>query len=169
MLPALRLLMWGIAIALVVAAALAWPALPDRIPTHFDAVGQPDAWGDRSLALWLLMPLLAVASSALMDWSAQTIRRRPESPLVNLPYKDQVLALPSEPRATVLSWQAIAIYVAGVSIVVALALVQASIWTTAHGADGATLNNVAVGLALVAPLAAVGVAALRTRDVVGDA
>ncbi len=89
MLPALRLLMWGIAVALVVAAALSWPALPDRVPTHFDAAGQPDAWSDRSLALWLLMPLLAAALSALMDWSAQTIRRRPESPLVNLPYKDQ--------------------------------------------------------------------------------
>ncbi len=80
-----------------------------------------------------------------------------------------ILALPSEQRATVLGWQAVAMYVAGVSVVVALALVQASVWTTAHGADGATLNNVAVGVALVAPLAAVGTAALRTRGVVGDA
>ena len=56
------------AISLIVLAVLIWitwqalngsSPLPDRIPTHFDAAGNPNGWGSPS-PLWLL-PVVAVA------------------------------------------------------------------------------------------------------------
>ena len=47
-----------------VAASVYWTRLPESIPTHFGAAGQPDAWG----AKWnlLLMPVVALAMYALL-------------------------------------------------------------------------------------------------------
>lgn len=39
--------------------ALYWPALPERVPTHFGFAGKPDAWGTKS-SLWFLPGMLAV-------------------------------------------------------------------------------------------------------------
>jgi hypothetical protein len=43
------------AAAIVTALVLLLPYgdIPDRIPRHFGASGDPDAWGDKSLLLWL--------------------------------------------------------------------------------------------------------------------
>jgi len=38
--------------------ALDYPSLPERVPTHFDAAGNPDAWGSK--ATLLLFPGLQV-------------------------------------------------------------------------------------------------------------
>ena len=43
--------------------------LPDRIPTHFDAAGNPDGWGKPAM-LWLL-PVLSTAIFLLMTWVAR--------------------------------------------------------------------------------------------------
>jgi len=40
--------------------------LPARVPTHFNAAGNPDAWGPASM-LWLL-PAIAVTLYLLMTW-----------------------------------------------------------------------------------------------------
>ena len=161
-----RALLWFSAAAFAVGAAVLWPDLPARIPTHFDAVGQPDAWSETSVLFWFGLPVLAIGLGGLMDWSAQAIRRRPESPLVNLPYKRQILALPAGQRSRVLGWQASAMCLSGVAVVASLALVQAGIWRSAHGADGATLVNVGVGVAVVIPLAAVWWASAKAKAVV---
>ncbi len=44
--------------------------LPDRIPTHFDLVGQPDSWGDRSSVWFLFIPmvLLIVLLQGIQKW-----------------------------------------------------------------------------------------------------
>ena len=39
-------------------------ALPDQVPTHFGWGGQPDAWGPRSFASVLLLPMFAVLMGA---------------------------------------------------------------------------------------------------------
>lgn len=41
------------AIVVTVALLIPYGDLPDRIPRHFGASGQPDAWGGRSLLMWL--------------------------------------------------------------------------------------------------------------------
>jgi uncharacterized membrane protein len=43
--------------------------LPERIPTHFDAAGNPDGWGKPAM-LWLL-PFLSTAIFLLMTWVAR--------------------------------------------------------------------------------------------------
>jgi uncharacterized membrane protein len=47
-------------------AALLWPELPERIPTHFNLAGQPDDWSDRSASFWLMFPVLATGFGALI-------------------------------------------------------------------------------------------------------
>ncbi len=66
----------AVALFLVVfiVAATAWAVLgphplPDRIPTHFDAAGNPDGWG-RPGMLWLV-PVMATAIYLLMTWVAR--------------------------------------------------------------------------------------------------
>ncbi|WP_347754360.1 DUF1648 domain-containing protein [Agrococcus sp. ProA11] len=43
---------------------LLYPALPQRVPTHFDAGGTADAWGDKSNVL-LLIAVFVVMSGAI--------------------------------------------------------------------------------------------------------
>ncbi len=63
-------LQWGI-------VALAFPDLPDRVPKHFDAAGEADAWGPRMM-VWFL-PVINVAVYGLLGF----VSRRPH--LSNLP------------------------------------------------------------------------------------
>ncbi|WP_405216017.1 DUF1648 domain-containing protein [Agrococcus sp. Ld7] len=56
---------------LAVAAIAAWmlaqyPALPETVPTHFDAAGRPDGWGSKSSVLWLALVMAAL--TALLAW-----------------------------------------------------------------------------------------------------
>lgn len=45
------------AIALALVAARFWPALPDPIPTHFGAGGQPNGWTPKAAAPWFMFGL----------------------------------------------------------------------------------------------------------------
>ncbi len=75
----------------LVAMLAAWPAAPDRLPTHMNALGQVDGHGGKFMGL-LFVPLVAVAMYALMlvvplrDASFQTgpnrVARLPEFRLV---------------------------------------------------------------------------------------
>ena len=51
------LLQWGL-------VASVFPDLPDRVPRHFDASGQADAWGPRMM-VWSL-PIVNVAIFVLL-------------------------------------------------------------------------------------------------------
>lgn len=56
-----------ILIFLSVAVILArYPGLPDPIPTHFDFNMQPDGWSEKSLPNLLILPLINIATLALM-------------------------------------------------------------------------------------------------------
>ncbi|HZP06388.1 MAG TPA: DUF1648 domain-containing protein [Terracidiphilus sp.] len=55
------------AMLIVTALALFGPTrLPDRIPTHFDLLGQPDRWGPPRILL--LFPVIAAVLYLLMTW-----------------------------------------------------------------------------------------------------
>src|ERR1700760_4703615 len=59
---------------ILTADALIGPhALPGRIPTHFSATGEPNAWGNPRMLL--LLPLISLALYLLMTF----ISRRPAS------------------------------------------------------------------------------------------
>jgi uncharacterized membrane protein len=60
----------GLAVLAVLVGITVWAlygpvALPARIPTHFNAAGQPDSWGNPS-SLWLL-PVVAMALYGLIS------------------------------------------------------------------------------------------------------
>jgi uncharacterized membrane protein len=56
---------WIILAAMFVAAAIAWPHAPDRIPVHWNINGQVDRYGGRFEGLFL-MPLFALGVYVLM-------------------------------------------------------------------------------------------------------
>lgn len=61
-------------LGLIVAAWLALPGLPDRIPTHWGADGRPDAWEDTSLGSLALGPLIALGTCAVMALTIPLVR-----------------------------------------------------------------------------------------------
>jgi uncharacterized membrane protein len=76
-------------------AILGHAGQPERVPVHFDLAGRPDRWAEKSWAMTLAVPLVALAVTALVYGSARLVgwaRRHPA--LVNLPEKAAFLALP---------------------------------------------------------------------------
>ena len=73
----LALLVAGFALNLIVFAILSWrfPALPDDLPLHFDALGQPDRIGARS-ALFILPVLGALSWLTNTLWGIWQYRRQ---------------------------------------------------------------------------------------------
>ncbi len=49
-----------------------WPDIPDRIPTHFNLQGEPDAWGSKD-SLWLISGL-TVAGFAVLKFVQRNTR-----------------------------------------------------------------------------------------------
>lgn len=45
-----------------------YPSMPDRIPTHFDVMGRPDSYGEKSSALWVSGVM--VAMTVLISWAS---------------------------------------------------------------------------------------------------
>ena len=158
-----RVALWTLALGLVAWAVWLWPAVPARVPLHFGADGTPDRWGERSLLVWLVLPALGVALAALFDGVARWSVRNLESPMLNLPGKEDVLALPPERRAPVLRHVASMNHAAGAVCVGALALIQLGMWASVDGEGGAGWILAGTAVAIVGPLAAVALGARRVR------
>lgn len=58
---------WLIVAAMFVAAALAWPNVPDSIPVHFGPSGEPNRYGGKFEGL-LVLPLIALAVLVLLKF-----------------------------------------------------------------------------------------------------
>ena len=65
---------WPLALLLTVAAAAAslvlYPQLPDQIPTHFNLYGEPDAYGNKTWAAFMLPGVMVVVLilTRLLPW-----------------------------------------------------------------------------------------------------
>ncbi len=55
----------GLIVGMFALAAIRWPALPDRLPIHWNASGQVDGYGGKFMGL-LLIPLIAAALYLLL-------------------------------------------------------------------------------------------------------
>jgi uncharacterized membrane protein len=89
----LRWLRLSIVLAVVAGGAIAawyWPALPERVASHFDAAGRPDGWSSRGSFVGLMLGM-TVFHAALFLGIEQLVRRAP-SRWINLPHKDEWLA-----------------------------------------------------------------------------
>lgn len=96
----LRVLNVTLLAVLVLGALLYWGGLPERVPTHFNARGLPDAWSPKSFMSWFLLPTIAVLTVGIMYLSMWAVRRRPV--LLNIPQKKEFLALSPEDQAPVI-------------------------------------------------------------------
>jgi hypothetical protein len=59
--------------------AMHWSLLPARIPVHFGAAGSPNAWGDRTMLLYLVAATIVMAVVLTVAESYQR--------LINIPMK----------------------------------------------------------------------------------
>ncbi|MEL6614905.1 MAG: DUF1648 domain-containing protein [Bacteroidota bacterium] len=148
-----RLLMWTLALATLAWAVWAYAALPERIPLHFGIDGTPDRWGDRSLAGWLLLPLVGIGMAALMDGVGQWALRNPEKQTINLPQSDAIMALPVERRLPVLRRAIAMTNAVAVLLLVAFAILQIGDYAAALGAPSQGWTVLGVGICLTGPLA----------------
>ena len=80
--------------------ALAWRAMPERIPVHFGMDGQADRWADRGVGTFLLFFLLPWVLTLSLFGAARLVRWSFQSPrFVNLPNKKAFFELPPERQA----------------------------------------------------------------------
>lgn len=75
--------------------------LPERVPIHFDALGQATSWTHKGLGAWVLLVVMGSWTFLIMHL-LQWLVRDPSSQLVNLPNKKAFLKLPVERRIPVM-------------------------------------------------------------------
>ena len=97
----IRVLVVAALVALWSFAVIAWPDLPEQIPTHFDLQGNADAWDEPGFGSWFFLPTLATVLGGLLGlalpgWIRSMARRN--SSMLNMPQRDKFRALPEEAR-----------------------------------------------------------------------
>ena len=124
-------------------ALWAYDKLPDPIPIHFDAAGNPNGWAEKSYVSWFMLPASALGMTVLTYASALfVILSRKYPRLVNFPgrYKAKFLALPPERREPVLAVAKAFTYWLAVPMNALLAWVE---WGMYHAAfDGRMTGSV---------------------------
>jgi len=93
-----KALIWlniGLLFFIWVISVAAYGALPEKIPVHFGFSGQPDAWAQKSIHTFFLLPAINVVMVVMLIW----IRSFPR--LYNFPQKNEVRSWPEEKRQPV--------------------------------------------------------------------
>jgi hypothetical protein len=121
-------------VALLGGGLLAWPNLPESIPTHFDLAGNPDSWRDKSVLSWFGPSFIAMLILGMFYGLAWIIPKAPD--LLSIPNKDLILALPDEERKPVyLAIQDI-LYWSGALCTALFGLIQIGAYRSAMGSSG---------------------------------
>jgi uncharacterized membrane protein len=147
MMRAVRLLNVLLLLALWGGALWYWGTLPERVPTHFDARGLPDAWGAKGFASWFLLPTIALATVSLMYVSVWLVRRRPT--LLNIPRKKELLELSAADQAPVLRVVAATLEAMTAGIVLIFCAIQLATYRAAFGDSVRPLMLVVLVVAVV--------------------
>ena len=58
----LRLVALGAIVAIAASLVARYPSMPELVPTHFGAGGEPDAWGSKASVLWLGAVMVAIGA-----------------------------------------------------------------------------------------------------------
>jgi uncharacterized membrane protein len=106
-------------------------ALPESIPTGLDASGRARGLKEKSLLLWLLLPLMALAVTGLLFAIRQSLPRRPQ--WFNFPDKDRFLRLPARYRPPVIEEMQLTLDITAAITLLPLAYIQYLMWQTALG------------------------------------
>ena len=140
--------------ALWIGSALVWPRLPDRIPQHIAADGGI-TWASTSPASWFLLPGLATLVVVLLHVVQRFARQRPG--LLNIPGREQLLALPAERQAPVIA-RAVDMMEGTIAVMLLIfCAVQAGLWHAAHGGSSETVLVVVLPLALLSTPLVLGI------------
>jgi len=138
-------------------AAVAYAALPARIPTHFGFSGVPDAWSDKSFGSVLLLPLLGVIQGFGLGLMCVLVSHAKRAVRLG----DDGTSL----RAQLAFRRAVTRFLCGITWIVSLMLVLVTIFSirTAQGLSAGLPRAVLVlaGLLLLGALGGIVVLAVR--------
>ncbi len=141
----MRLVSWGLLLALVAHAAATYGALPEQVPTHLDLTGKPDRFSEKSVVSWFALPAIALSLLILFEVLTRLIPSRPH--LINIPDKERFLALPRRWQAPVITEVNLFMDVTAAGVVAVFGFVQ---WELARIAMGASSGGTV--LTLLAPM-----------------
>jgi uncharacterized membrane protein len=127
----LRIVSVGLVLVLLVGSAAAWPTLPNEIPTHFALSGRPDSYAATSLASWFALPGIGVLTWVLVLASSHFAIKHPS--LLNIPHKQDFLALPEANRTPVAHHIRDLLDAVGVHILLVFGIIQLAVWSEARG------------------------------------
>lgn len=85
-----QLLLLGLVLVSLVAAALQWNSAPDRVASHFDAAGRPNAWSSRN-EFYILQVGVTLGIAVIFMGTSRLLRSTPAR-WINLPNKGYWLA-----------------------------------------------------------------------------
>ena len=140
--------------ALWIGSAIVWPDLPGQIPRHIGADGVT-TWRSTSPWSWFLLPALATAVVILLHAMQRLTVRRPG--LLNIPGKEELLALPPERQAPVIA-RANDMMEGTITVMLLIfGAVQAGLWHAAHGGSSQTVLVVVLPLALLSTPLVLGI------------
>lgn len=139
---------------------LAWPRLPEQVPTHFDLSGTPDAWSDRSALAWFGPFIVALGLALMMAAVPGLAKRSPH--LWNVPEKKRFVALPPHLRAGIEARLERFLAVAGVLTTLLFIGIQVGMYQTAVG-EVPDLPRYLLGFMLAIILAIIGLAYRESR------
>jgi hypothetical protein len=126
-----RLLPWVFGGIHVVFAAVVYPALPPRIPTHLDFNGLVTSTSATSWWSWFALPMVSVATTGLLAAIAAYLPRNPS--LFNFPDKARFLALPAEYQPPVVAVMRTTLDLTASGVAITMGLVQLLLWRAAFG------------------------------------
>lgn len=145
-----RMLAWVMLVGMFAFALATYGSLPESIPSGLDANGQPRGLREKSLMLWLLLPLLGLATTGLMLAIRQALPRKPH--LFNFPDKDRFLKLPERYRPPVIVEMQRTLDITAAITLLPLTYVQYLMWQTAMGQPSELgVLGIAIGGIFIAP------------------
>ena len=142
----LRMTAVGLVLLLWVGAVLAWPGLPDPIPQRIDARGEVTTT-EKSVESWFFLPGLATLTLALLIGVSRVVRARPA--FLNIPGREQLMALPPERQAPVLARSVELIDGTIVIMLLIFCVVQYGLWRIAHGGSSQSMLVIVLPLAVL--------------------
>ena len=123
-----------LAAAVVSHAVWAWPQLPSEIPVHFGLDGQVDRWSPTTASSWFFLPLLAIASAALLWILREWAVRRPGA--LNLPGGKKLEDYDERVRPRIMEHMRLILAIVSTEMLVIFGLIQIGSFRTAMGGSG---------------------------------
>ena len=147
----LRPIAWGLLLATIALAIVAYAQLPDRIPMHLGIDGRPGSFREKGLFSWFLLPGMALLLQLLLEGVTIALPSKPH--LFNFPDKARFLALPAEYRAPVIREMQAMLDATAVGMQALMLSVIYTLWRAAMGARGGPGSAIiTVGAVILSPL-----------------